>query len=481
MILLLFIFLIEHGSTTNGTTAHLSQLNNLYPWTTTTKIPDGKPSMIADCKTLNDYTNMELTYRLLRSSSESSFANKTLNIPQKLNRSYRPYHATVSLVVCILGLVLNTLNIIVLSKKEMRNPTNTLLNGLAVSDLVTICTFLIYTTHQRQIVNNDFLTFLKSYNFLWVLFLTFFYEQLSIWTHTLSIWLTVILGLYRYLFIKHSNGIGGKIYRIPIIIITIIASAIITILVCIPSFFLYRIVYIECRKDDNSVLQFYTGRHTKNHSKYSSINLYNQALIAKIIPSVLLILISSILIRVLSKAHKNHLKIMGRNTHGKVLNRKSDISYCKEANGNQDERILLTKTNDDVNIINNGDKSNTQFYQKPKTQIRALRFFKKKYKSSSPSDEHQKTTALLTVVCAFFIIVELPQGIILMAALIERYIYKQKNIFLYVYLPLGPIFDVMALVNNAINFLIYCCMSTKFRKEFKILFIDTPVNLILRR
>ena len=42
-----------------------------------------------------------------------------------------------------------------------------------------------------------------------------------------------------------------------------------------------------------------------------------------------------------------------------------------------------------------------------------------------------------------------------------------KQFFLSCYNPLGEIMDMMALINSAVNFLLYCLMSTQFRTAGK--------------
>ena len=38
------------------------------------------------------------------------------------------------------------------------------------------------------------------------------------------------------------------------------------------------------------------------------------------------------------------------------------------------------------------------------------------------------------------------------------------------YMPLGDLMDAMALINSAINFILYCIMSRQFRKTFMVTF-----------
>jgi hypothetical protein len=41
-----------------------------------------------------------------------------------------------------------------------------------------------------------------------------------------------------------------------------------------------------------------------------------------------------------------------------------------------------------------------------------------------------------------------------------------ESFFMECYTPLGDLMDAMALINSAVNFLIYCFMSVQFRKTF---------------
>jgi hypothetical protein len=49
---------------------------------------------------------------------------------------YAGVHGFSSLIVCFFGCVMNLLNLVVLTRKEMHNPTNAVLTGLAFADLL---------------------------------------------------------------------------------------------------------------------------------------------------------------------------------------------------------------------------------------------------------------------------------------------------------------------------------------------------------
>lgn len=69
-----------------------------------------------------------------------------------------------------------------------------------------------------------------------------------------------------------------------------------------------------------------------------------------------------------------------------------------------------------------------------------------------------RTTIMLLIVMVLFLVTELPQGILLILSL------TIEDFFDRVYIPLGDTMDILALINNSINFVLYCSMSIEFRR-----------------
>ena len=81
------------------------------------------------------------------------------------------------------------------------------------------------------------------------------------------------------------------------------------------------------------------------------------------------------------------------------------------------------------------------------------------------------TTKMLLVVIILFLLTELPQAIlILLAAFIPGFYYDT-------YMTLGDLMDFTALLNNAINFVLYCIMSQQFRSRFVHMFLRRHMQL----
>lgn len=72
---------------------------------------------------------------------------------------------------------------------------------------------------------------------------------------------------------------------------------------------------------------------------------------------------------------------------------------------------------------------------------------------------------MLLAILLIFLITEFPSGILgLLTAICGSEFYSN------VYQPLGEILDILALINSAINFILYCTMSRLFRVTFVKLF-----------
>lgn len=76
------------------------------------------------------------------------------------------------------------------------------------------------------------------------------------------------------------------------------------------------------------------------------------------------------------------------------------------------------------------------------------------------------TTPMLAAVLLIFLLAELPQGLML----VLTGIFSSETFNKRIYMPMGDFMDLLSLLNSAIGFLIYVCMSRKFRSVFLQLF-----------
>lgn len=93
-----------------------------------------------------------------------------------------------------------------------------------------------------------------------------------------------------------------------------------------------------------------------------------------------------------------------------------------------------------------------------KHSTRSSRFLEKERQTD-------RTTTMLLAVLLLFLLTEFPQGILGLLS-----VWFGENFFQNCYQKLGEVMDILALINSAINFILYCTMSRQFRSTFSALF-----------
>lgn len=80
-------------------------------------------------------------------------------------------------------------------------------------------------------------------------------------------------------------------------------------------------------------------------------------------------------------------------------------------------------------------------------------------------EKHDRTTRMLLAVLFLFLLTEFPQGILaLLSGILGDAFFSEC------YGHLGELMDILALINSAINFILYCVMSRQFRQTFQRIF-----------
>lgn len=83
----------------------------------------------------------------------------------------------------------------------------------------------------------------------------------------------------------------------------------------------------------------------------------------------------------------------------------------------------------------------------------------------STQQSSDRTTKMLIAVLIMFLVCEFPSGILALLSGILGKLFINN-----VYRNFGDLMDMLALINSAVNFVLYCLMSQQFRKTFSKLF-----------
>lgn len=247
--------------------------------------------------------------------------------------------------------------------------------------------------------------------------------------------LTVYLAAFRYVFLR-CKKLNAYISSPDRALIGVSMIVLVSTILCIPSYAEHRIVPVVL---NDTLLSKSIVAYRFEETAFSKSLLLREkvfvlhSVIFKLIPCVFLLLFSFLLIQQLRHALE-----------------KSEILYR-----NSSSTMTSTPTN-------NG-------------RIRARKREK----------ENRRTTLMLVIVCVLFLVTELPQGAILLLTFLSKthseyyfqiyqhlgksfVIHSFSKAFLLLALSLlGDTFDILALINNSVNFILYCLMSRAFRDTFK--------------
>ena len=317
--------------------------------------------------------------------------------------SFKLIHGYAILLVCLVAMPLILINIIVLTRKRMLSSTNSILTALAISDFIIMLIHIPTAVKYNCIVETSIFeitntTQLTKCDYFWTTY-DLIFVHLNQTFHSTSIWLTVLLAIFRYIYVWH-NKFGKRLCTRKNSNIAIMITLFFCILISIPSYMCLKIKEIKTNNNNNesSLKQYYKLTRTEYARRSDGLlfrsALFIQAFCIKLIPCILLIIFSSLLFYSVRKNPKKQLYSVNRNKREK---------------------------------------------------------------------EYRRTNIMLVLVCFLFFVTEFPQGVLAIMSLINH----SKDFHSEIYMKFDDVIDIIALINNAINFILYCRMSSAFRRTFK--------------
>ncbi|CAC5422572.1 unnamed protein product [Mytilus coruscus] len=310
---------------------------------------------------------------------------------------YAYMHGPICIVICIFGIILNAANIVVLTRKNMMTSINVILTWLAVVDNLKMTDYLIFAIGFYVMKDPD-LALMNTYNIHKGKYLEF-HASFAIVCHNIGVWLTVSLAIFRFLYIWFP-GRGKLFCTVTRAKITVALIYVTIAIICIPNYYTNFL--------DKKTPKHLNSSNVTCHAKYTVnmidqkdpvfiANTYIQAIFTKLVPCVLLTVLTFLLIYAMHQAY-------------------------------QKRKVLLSQGHD---------------------------------QDARRHHEHNRTTGMLLAVVILFLLVELPFGILTLMIVFSPAEWMTK-----VYDNLGEFHELLALFNNAVNFLLYCSMSKQFRKTF---------------
>ncbi|EDW18328.1 G-protein coupled receptor dmsr-1 [Drosophila mojavensis] len=404
--------------------------------------------------------------------------------------NYKYIHGYFSLIVCILGTLANTLNIIVLTRREMRSPTNAILTGLAVADLAVMLEYIPYTVHDY--ILSARLPREQQLSYGWACFIKF-HSIFAQVLHTISIWLTVTLAVWRYIAVSYPQR--NRIWcGMRTTTITIATAYVVCVLVVSPWLYLVTAIakFLETLDANGKTIrsvplsQYILDYNNEEHITMqvmssttpdmawsvatggSNTTVVNMPSSSTDLPTPMTTVLPDTGERNVTVYKLYHSELA---LHDRPLRNATFLIYSVVIKlipcfaltvlsvrligalleAKKRRKILACHAANDMQPIVNGKVVTP-------TQPKSCKLLEKEKQTD-------RTTRMLLAVLLLFLITEFPQGImgLLNAMLGDAFLMQ-------CYLKLSDLMDILALINSSINFILYCSMSRQFRSTFTLLF-----------
>ncbi|CAL4088332.1 unnamed protein product, partial [Meganyctiphanes norvegica] len=236
-----------------------------------------------------------------------------------MHQRYKAAHGAMSLIVCIIGSLANIINIVVLTRRSMVSPTNGILTALALTDLLVMTEYIPYTMHS-YIWKDRPLEDMFSWG--WAIFIIF-HAHFSNVFHTISIWLTVMLAVWRYIAIAHpaNNMSWCSMEKTRNGIVAAFACSII---LNIPNYLNLSIMVYPQENNTTLYIVNFSDLALANDEFLKILNLWVYAVLLKLVPCVALTALSLALIQELLRAARRRAALMTVKGRGAEAERQAD-------------------------------------------------------------------------------------------------------------------------------------------------------------
>ncbi|XP_064109529.1 G-protein coupled receptor dmsr-1-like [Macrobrachium nipponense] len=218
--------------------------------------------------------------------------------------SYKEIHGYLAVVICVLGSITNVLNMIILTRREMINSTNTILTGLAVADFMLL---VEYSSYAASYIRGQEEMFDSYYHSVFILFHAHFTQV----THTIAICLTITLAVWRYIAICKPH-LNLFLCTLPRAKMAVLVAYVISPILSVPNYLMYSIHQQYDKRRNESLYLVDFSERAKN-GPLQTIHFWLYSVIIKILPCILLTILIMLIIRAMyiAKRRKENLIKMG--------------------------------------------------------------------------------------------------------------------------------------------------------------------------
>uniref|UniRef100_A0A914WCM6 G-protein coupled receptors family 1 profile domain-containing protein n=1 Tax=Plectus sambesii TaxID=2011161 RepID=A0A914WCM6_9BILA len=372
---------------------------------------------------------------------------------------YSYYHGYICAFLCTYGIIANVINIIVLTRPWMRTAVNIILSAIAICDIGTMVSYFVYVLHVR-LIHSDFPCHSDVYTYSWLLYILF-HSLWSIFLHTTSLWLAVLLAFIRLCVIRRAK-IATTVMT-PVFIGRLIFAVCFGITVFMIPISLVNSVKTtdprnRCAHEVNQTL--YTidlsEMGMQNNCLLLRVALWISGILFKLLPCVFLTVLIWGLLRTYKEARQRNKRFRRQSAQ----NQPAPYTYTMDQKCRGSETAPLTLG---VPIVPDRRESTLLQHRATLTAVGSVPVSRATSMCQAPAFT-SRTTIMLTSILLIFLLTEIPQA--LLAGLGGFF----PDVYFTIYPSVGEVLDLLSLINSSVNFILYCSMSSRFRATFVYIF-----------
>lgn len=251
----------------------------------------------------------------------------------KFSNFYSNIHGWLSIIVCSLGVIMNTINIFVLRKTRLSSfTTNLILSLIALFDSLVMLMYIPFCIHYYIQFEISSGIIIERDTLFWTVY-SVSNTFVSITLHSISIWSTVYLAFFRYITIKESILRFKSFDTNPTFTKKILdhflsnskrylfVNILFCVLICVPIYMATAIkheIYIqnynlnETETIEEPVYAYFIGQSDLNkltNDLLFNLSFYFQAIFVKIVPCILLTIFITLILIKISVIEKNRKRL----------------------------------------------------------------------------------------------------------------------------------------------------------------------------
>ncbi|KAA3682030.1 uncharacterized protein DEA37_0011841 [Paragonimus westermani] len=332
---------------------------------------------------------------------------------------------------CFVGLIANTLNVVVLTRAWMSSSTNVYLTAVAVCDIFYLLFCFLFSLYAYDTIREA-----KFY----IYSISFILGTANLFSNT-NTWLTVCFTLERYIAVS-SPILGRRFCTQQRARYVVAVVFLLSLFITFPDYLKRTVVVEQSPHPTNSSILVPLYRLVESsYYKYLVLigyNYINQVLFV-LIPMVLLIIFNSLLVRSVLQANKGRRGLV-RHTNGSRSNIQTAVDLTS-------------------GITQSFSQSGKAIVLQPTHQRRPI------------FGEQQRITIMLISIVMAFVLLQLPSTVpniadsLWKAGILVQTEINKKYMMLY-----SNVSNVLLIVNAAMNFVFYSLFSAKFRQTCCMLF-----------